>query len=164
MHRERKNNWSLCPSNVQFVHCLDTKFLIPKTIGNGKIDCARSRSRWQTQPEKICKLLRTNQCLSHRTLNWFVLRQVFSGCVCHSEQLHARSRFLFPVVFDSFFRAVLAVLRSGMPSFAWATAWSHRSLFVVWCFTAGCRIVKSNLSLFRRLPLKRKCDRRWERA
>ena len=35
--------------------------LILKTIGNRKGDCAWSCSRWQTQPEKICKLLSTNQ-------------------------------------------------------------------------------------------------------
>ena len=35
--------------------------LILKTIGNRKGDCAWSCSRWQTQPEKICKLQSTNQ-------------------------------------------------------------------------------------------------------
>ena len=35
--------------------------LIPKTIGNRKGDCAWSCSRWQTQPEIICKLQSTNQ-------------------------------------------------------------------------------------------------------
>ena len=76
--------------------------LILKTIGNRKGDCAWSCSRWQTQPEKICKSQRTNQCHSLRTLNWFVLcnLQIFSGCVCHLEQLHAQSPFLFPIVFS----------------------------------------------------------------
>ena len=77
-------------------------WLILKTIGNRKGDCAWSCSRWQTQPEKICKSQRTNQCHSLRTLYWFVLcnLQIFSGCVCHLEQLHAQSPFLFPIVFS----------------------------------------------------------------
>ena len=51
---------------------------------------------------EICKLQRTNQCHSLRTLYWFVLcnLQIFSGCVCHLEQLHAQSPFLFPIVFS----------------------------------------------------------------
>ena len=88
--------------------------LILKTIGNRKGDCAWSCSRWQTQPEKICKSQRTNQCHSLRTLYWFVLcnLQIFSGCVCHLEQLHAQSPFLFPIVFSinliPFFRYLLS--------------------------------------------------------
>ena len=76
-------------------------WLILKTIGNRKGDCAWSCSRWQTQPEKICKSQRTNQYHSLRTFYWFVLcnLQIFSGCVCHLEQLHAQSPFLFPIVF-----------------------------------------------------------------
>ena len=54
-------------------HPLDIIRLIPKTIGNRKEDCAWSCSRWQTQPEKICKSQRTNQCHSLRALYWFVL-------------------------------------------------------------------------------------------
>ena len=55
--------------------------------------------RGDKQPEKICKLQRTNQC-PLRTLYWFVLcnLQIFSGGVCHLEQLHAQSPFLFPIV------------------------------------------------------------------
>ena len=76
--------------------------LILKTIGNRKGDCAWSCSRGQTQPEKICKSQRTNQCHSLRTFYWFVLcnLQIFSGCVCPLEQLHAQSPFLFPIVFS----------------------------------------------------------------
>ena len=78
--------------------------LILKTIENRKGDCAWSCSRWQTQPvpEKICKSQHTNQCHSLRTLYWFVLcnLQIFSGCVCHLEQLHAQSPFLFSIVFS----------------------------------------------------------------
>ena len=81
---------------------LCSQILILKTIGNRKGDCARSFSRWQTQPEKICKLQRTNQCHSLRTLYWFVLCNllIFSGCFCHLEQLRAQSPFLFPIVFS----------------------------------------------------------------
>ena len=129
--------------------------LILKTIGNRKGDCAWSCSRWQTQPEKICKSQRTNQCHSLRTLYWFVLcnLQIFSGCVCHLEQLHAQSPFLFPIVFSinliPFFDIcsvdLLAVFQPGcsdMCYFTWAAARSQQLLFVVlaaglWCLTAG---------------------------
>ena len=76
--------------------------LILKTIGNRKGDCAWSCSRWQTQPEKICKLQSTNQYNVRSEWHWFVRcdLQIFSGCVCHLEQLHAQSPFLFPIVFS----------------------------------------------------------------
>ena len=92
--------------------------------------------------------------------------QIFSGCVCHFEQLHAQSPFLFPIVFgikfDSFFRYLLSTCCtftrgcSGLCSFTWATARSQLLLFMVlaggfWCFTAGCH-VKS--PLFPQSPLK----------
>ena len=81
---------------------LDTWNIILKTIGNRKGDCAWSCSRWQTQPDKIYKSQRTIQCHSLRILHWFVLCnfQIFSGCVCHLEQLHAQSPFLFPIAFS----------------------------------------------------------------
>ena len=114
------------------------------TIGNRKGDCAWSCSRWQTQPEKICKSQRTNQCHSLRTFYWFVLcnLQIFSGCVCYLEQLHAQSPFLFPIVFSinliPFFdiSSVLAVHSPGLFGyvllyFTWATARSQELLFVV---------------------------------
>ena len=71
---------------------------------------------------EICKSQRTNQCHSLRTLYWFVLcnLQIFSGCVCHLEQHHAQSPFLFPIVFSinliPFFSicSVLAVLSPGL--------------------------------------------------
>ena len=125
----------------------ERKRLILKTIGNRKGDCAWSCSRWQTQPEKICKSQRTNQCHSLRTFYWFVLcnLQIFSGCVCHLEQLHAQSPFLFPIVFSinliPFFdiSSVLAVHSPGLFGyvlltvlyFIWATARSQELLFVV---------------------------------
>ena len=162
---------------VDLAFCHD----ILKTIGNRKGDCAWSCSRWQTQPEKICKSQRTNQCHSLRTLYWFVLcnLQIFSGCVCHLEQLHAQSPFLFPIVFSinliPFFDIcsvdLLAVFQpgcSGMCYFTWAAARSQQLLFVVlaaglWCLTAG-RHVKS--PLFPQPPLKQKCASRsrWEKA
>ena len=130
--------------------------LILKTIGNRKGDCAWSCSRWQTQPEKICKSQRTNQCHSLRTLYWFVLcnLQIFSGCVCHLEQLHAQSPFLFPIVFSinliPFFDICsvdrLAVFQPGCSSmcyFTWAAARSQQLLFVV--LAAGLRDATSNL-------------------
>ena len=157
--------------------------LILKTIGNRKGDCAWSCSRWQTQPEKICKSQRTNQCHSFR-MYWFVLcnLQIFSGCVCHLEQLHAQSPFLFPIVFSinliPFFDIcsvdLLAVFQPGCSGasmtcyFTWAAARSQQLLFVVlaaglWCLTAGCH-VKS--PLFPQPPLKQKCAprSRWEKA
>ena len=72
-----------------------------KNIGNRKGDCAWSCSRWQTQPEKICKLQSTNQYNVRSEWHWLVRcdLQIFSGCVCHLEQLHAQSPFLFPIVF-----------------------------------------------------------------
>ena len=159
--------------------------LILKTIGNRKGDCAWSCSRWQAQPEKICKSQRTNQCHSLRTLYWFVLcnLQIFSGCVCHLEQLHAQSPFLFPIVFsinlipffDNCSVDLLAVFQPGCSGmcyftcyFTWAAARSQQLLFVVlaaglWCLTAGCH-VKS--PLFPQPPLKQKCAprSRWEKA
>ena len=76
--------------------------LILKTIGNRKGDCAWSCSRWQTQPEKISKLQSTNQYNVRSEWHWFVRcdLQIFWGCVCHLEQLHAQSPFLFPIVFS----------------------------------------------------------------
>ena len=88
--------------------------------------------------------------------------QIFPGCVCHLEQLHAQSPFLFPIVFIinliPFFDicSVLAVLSPGLFGYLllyiWATARSQQLMFVVltaglWCFTAGCH-VKSPLLLF----------------
>ena len=66
----------------------------------------------------------------------------FSGCVCHFEQLHAQSPFLFPIVFSinliPFFdiSSVLAVHSPGLFGyvllyFTWATARSQELLFVV---------------------------------
>ena len=127
------NNKALFRTNVVYTthewhHTVATCIFILKTIGNREGDCAWSCSRWQTQPEKISKSQRTNQRHSLRTLYWFVLciLQIFSGCVCHLEQLHAQSPFLFPIVFSinliPFFDianigSVLAVLSPGLFAF-----------------------------------------------
>ena len=75
--------------------------LILKIIGNRKGDCAWSCLRWQTQPEKICKLQSTSQYSVRSEWYWFVRCDLqISGCVCHLEQLHALSPFLFPIVFS----------------------------------------------------------------
>ena len=116
---------SMVMSSVQ-VQWYTINKLILKTIGNRKGDCAWSCSRWQTQPEQICKSQRTNQCHSLRTSYWFVLcnLQIFSGCACHLEQLHAQSPFLFPIVFSinliPFFNicSVLAVLSPALFGYA----------------------------------------------
>ena len=87
--------------------------LILKSIGNRKGDCAWSCSRGQTQPEKICKLQSTNQYNVRSEWHWFVRcdLQIFSGCVCPLEQLHAQSPFLFPIVFS----INIALLRVCLP-------------------------------------------------
>ena len=118
--------------------CTRVLLLILKTIGNRKGDCAWSCSRWQTQPEKICKSQRTNQCHSLRTLYWFVLcnLQIFSGCVCHLEQLHAQSPFLFPIVFSinliPFFDIcsvdLLAVFQPGCSGMQWISFFLRKTL------------------------------------
>ena len=84
----------------------------------------------------------------------------FSGCVCHLEQLHAQSAFLFPIVFSihliPFFDicSVLAVLSRGLfgyvGCFTWAAAQSQQLLFVVlaaglWKFGVSLRDGTSNL-------------------
>ena len=159
-----------------------TKILILKTIGNRKGDCAWSCSRWQTQPEKICKSQRTNQCHSLRTLYWFVLcnLQIFSGCVCHLEQLHAQSPFLFPIVFSinlipffdicSVLVDLLAVFQpgcSGMTVLLYlgrcAVATVAVCGFGSWSLVFDCGMPRSPLP---QPPLKQKCAprSRWEKA
>ena len=143
METNGKNRFA--SQGVSIAQMMYVSKLILKTIGNRKGDCAWSCSRWQTQPEKICKSQRTNQYHSLRTFYWFVLcnLQIFSGCVCHLEQLHAQSPFLFPIVFSinliPFFdiSSVLAVHSPGLFGyvllyFTWATARSQELLFVVW--------------------------------
>ena len=94
--------------------------------------------------------------------------QIFSGCVCHLEQLHAQSPFLFPIVFSliPFFDicSVFAVISPGL--FGYVLLYlGHCTVATVavcglaaglWCLTAGCH-VKS--PLFPQPPLKQKCAR-----
>ena len=58
--------------------------------------------------------------------------------------------------------SVLAVLRSGMLSFTWATARLHLWLFVAFV-TAGCNVKSLPLPQCK-TTLKRKCDPRLEKA
>ena len=161
------------------------KGLILKTIGNRKGDCAWSCSRWQTQPEKICKLQRTNQCHSLRILYWFVLcnLQIFSGCVCHLEQLHAQSPFLFPIVFSinliPFFDifSVLAVPSSFTPVVCICAAlpgllrgrnswclWFWQLVFGVSLRAATSNLPSSTNPLSNKISEADKWAPRWEKA
>ena len=49
--------------------------------------------------------------------HWFVRcdLQIFSGCVCHLEQLHAQSPFLFPIVFSINYIMSLSFFFFGFP-------------------------------------------------
>ena len=100
-HTREQPGWKTASRSTEQISKKGIK-LILKTIGNRKGDCAWSCSRWQTQPEKICKLQSTNQYNVRSEWHWFVRcdLQIFSGCVCHLEQLHAQSPFLFPIVFS----------------------------------------------------------------
>ena len=112
-----------------------------------------------------------SECHSLRTLHWFVLcnLQIFSGCVCQLEQLHAQSPLLFPIVFSinliPFFDicSVLAVLSPGL--FGYVLLYlGHCAVATVavcgfgnwswwnWCFTAGCHVKSPR---FPQPPLKR---------
>ena len=149
------------------------KELISKVIGNRKGDCAWSCSRWQTQPEKICKLQRTNQC-PLRTLYWFLLcnLQIFSGSVCHLDQLHAQSPFLFPIVLILIWFLLLrlawywlcflrvALLNLGHCPVATVAVCGLAT--GLWCFTVDCHVKSLPLPS---TPLNCKlCLRRWEKV
>ena len=153
--------------------------LILKSTGNRKGDCAWSCSRWQTQPEKICKSLRTNQCHYFSILYWFVLcnLQIISGCVCHLEQLHAQSPFLFPIVFSTnlilFFVicSVLAVFSTRL--FGYVLLYLGRCAvatvavcgFGSWSLVFGCEMPRQ-ISPLPPTPSQQKCVpwSRWEKA
>ena len=156
------------------VHDWTRWLLIPKTIGNRKGDCAGSCLNWQTQPEKICKLQRTDQC-PFRKLYWYVLciLLIFSGCVCHLEQLHAQSHFLFPVVFGinmmPFFRYWLS---TRCPLFWYALLYLSRCAvatvavcgFGGWALVFHCGLPRQVSPSFPNTTLKQKCAPRWEKA
>ena len=81
---------------------------------------------------------------------------IFSGCVCHLEQLHAQPPFLFSIFcsinlipfLDTCSIDYLQFFHPGcwgVCCFTWATARSQQLLFVVlaaglWCFTAGYHV------------------------
>ena len=75
-----------------------------------KMDWIEQNSLWSIDREvhsskdieKICKLKSTNQYNVRSEWHWFVRfnLQIFSCCVCHLEQPHAQSPFLFPIVFS----------------------------------------------------------------
>ena len=98
---------------------------------------------------------------AHCTDLCFAILQIFSGCVCHLEQLHAQSPFLFPIVFIinliPFFDigAVLAVLSSGLFAFV---------LFYLGHCAVETVVVCVKSPLFPQPPLKQKCAPRWEKA
>ena len=108
--------------------------------------------------------------------------QILSGCVCHLEQLHAQSPFLFPIVFGinliPFFDicsadlCILAAFQPGCSGLCYLLYLGGCAVATVavcglaaglWCLTAGCH-VKS--PLFPQPPLKQKCAprSRWEKA
>ena len=60
------------------------------------------------------QIAKHNQYNVRSEWHWFVRcdLQIFSGCVCHLEQLHAQSPFLFPIVFSiNFFVPGLCYLK-----------------------------------------------------
>ena len=93
---------------------------------------------------------------AHCTDLCFAILLIFSGCVCHLEQLHAQSPFLFPIVFSINLIPFFDICSvdyllffhpgcSGMCCFTWAVARLQQLLFVVlaaglWCFTAGYHV------------------------
>ena len=100
-HIPEQPGWKTASRSAEQISKKGIKIIL-KTIGNRKGDCAWSCLRWQTQPEKICKLQSTNQYNVQSEWHWFVRcdLQIFTGCVCHLEQFHAQSPFLFPIVFS----------------------------------------------------------------
>ena len=115
---------------------------------------------------------------AHCTDLCFAICRFFSGCVCHLEQLHAQSPFLFPIVFsinlipffDIKFCSVLAVLSPGLFGFVLLylgrCAVATVAVFCCgfgrwfWCFTAGCH-VKS--PLFPDPPIPSQTDVCWRK-
>ena len=77
--------------------------------------------------EKIWKLQSANQYNMRSEWHWFVPcdLQIFSGCVCHLEQLHAQSPFLFPIVFSINFLNFLSIGTHTLLS-CWKTFWPGR--------------------------------------
>ena len=119
-------------------------------------DKHNKNATWENQ-----QIATPNQCHSLRTLNWFVLCNllIFSGCVCHLEQLHAQSPFLFPIVFSinliPFFRYLLSRLLAVLSPrlFGYVVLYLGRCTvatvavcgFGSWSLGVSLRAAKSNL-------------------
>ena len=96
--------------------------------------------------------------------------QIFSGCVCHLEQLHAQSPFLFPIVFGinliPFFDigSVLAVLCWG----SLLGPLRDRNCHCLWLWQLDFRdslpAAMSNLSLSPTPSERSRCAQRWGKA
>ena len=100
---------------------------------------------------------------------------IFSGCVCHPEQLHAQSPFLFPIVFGINLipfldiRSVLAVLSPRL--FGYVLLYLGRCAvatvavcgFVSWSLVFHCGL-PSQISPLPPTPRKQECSPRWKKA
>ena len=116
---------------------------------------------------------------AHCTDLCFYNLQIFSGCVCHLEQLHAQSPFLFPIVFGinliPFFRYFLSACCSFTPAVRVGAAWRgpprgrNSCCLWLWCLLGfGVSLVvlrdaTSNISPFPPTPSRHKCAPRWEK-
>ena len=120
------------------------------------------------------------QIATHKSVSFtphIVLISAFSGCVCHLEQLHAQSPFLFPIVFSinliPFFN--FAQLTTQCCSFtpvvrvcaALLGPLRGRNSCCLWfwqlVFGVSLRAATSNLPS-PQPPLKQQCAPRWEKA
>ena len=154
---------------------LGDKLLIPKTIGNRKRRLC-VKLFWVTNTTWEHLQIATHKSVSTPQLYWFVRcnLQIFSGCVCHLEQLHAQSPFLFPIVFGinliPFFDigSVLAVLCWGIRSLLGPLRGLNCHCLWLWQpgFHVSLRAAMSNLSLSPQPPLKQRpgCAQRWKKA
>ena len=94
-------------TKYHFIQCISAvviyRILILKTIGNrkeivrevvrGDKHNLRKSANCRAQISTMCGVNDTDLCM-------LCDLQIFSGCVCHLEQLHAQSPFLFPIVFS----------------------------------------------------------------
>ena len=87
--------------------------------------------------------------------------QIFSGCVCHLEQLHAQSPFLFPIVFSINNYLLITLIRFCTISLRWLTT--------IWCFgvttllriPVSCGVVgyeKIEIWRLKKLPFEVNCS------
>ena len=60
----------------------------------------RKSANCKAQVSTMCGVNDTDLCVAICRFSQVVCDlQIFSGCICHLEQLHAQSPFLFPIVF-----------------------------------------------------------------